>query len=112
MVSSSCKAAGNKIHIEYSSTGCDVVSAPIIPIFYRTAIEDYTTEAVLRFRAANDPANAKLWMGLQQEYKNRLDKEGFYGSWNKAVSYAKRMSQSQREELAVYLERGAWATGR
>lgn len=112
MVSSSAKAAGTKIHIEYNSTGCDVSSAPVIPYFYRPAIEDFVTEAALRFRTANDLPNAKIWQALGAEATRRLDKNGFYGSWHKAVKFGQKMSKAEREDLAVYLERGAWATGR
>lgn len=112
MLSASCKAAGTKVHIHYASTGCKVGDAPIIPRFYKKAIEDYTTEAALRFRMANEPSNAKFLMALQQEYKMRMDKNGFYGSWHDAVVMARKMSKAEAESLSVYLGKGAWSTGR
>lgn len=112
MLSASCLAAGTKVHVNYNSSGCDVYDAPIIPRFFKSAIEDYTTEAVLRFRMVNEPSSAKLWMATQQLYDRRLDKNGFNGSWHTAVLRAKRMSDSERTDLAVYLGKAAWATGR
>lgn len=112
MLSASCRAAGKKVHIHYNSTGCDVDEAPIIPRFFKQAIEDYTTEAALRFRAANEPANARNWLGLSQAYTVRLDKEGMNGSWHNAIMRVRKMSSAQRADLSDYLGKAAWATGR
>jgi len=112
MLSASCRHAGAKVHIHYNSTGCEVGEAPIIPIFYKTAIEDYGTEAAIRFRMANNPAEARAWLPMQQTYERRLDKEGYNGSWHKAVSKSQSMSAGERESLETYLNKGAWATGR
>lgn len=112
MLSSSCRAAGSMVHIHYNGTGSDIMDAEIIPIFYKTAIEDFITEAALRFRMANEPTMAKNLAYLQQLYEKRLDKEGFRGSWHKAVSLAKNMNPVQRADLNNYLSRGGWATGR
>lgn len=112
MLSSSCVGAGNRVHIHYGSTGCDVGEAPIIPVYFKTAMEDYVSEGALRFRMANEPSNAKLWQALQQTYAIRLDKEGFNGSWHKAAQRARKMSTDERTSLSTYLNRGAWAQGR
>lgn len=111
MLSGSCRNAGQKIHIHYASTGCAVGEAPIIPSFYKKAIEDYGTEAALRFRIANDTTGAKNFVYLHQDSKQRLDKEGFYGSWHNAVLKARTMSKGERADLAVYLGKAAWQTG-
>lgn len=111
MLSSSCRNAGTKIHIHYASTGCEVGEAPVIPIFYKRAIEDWGTEGALRFKIANDPANAKLWMSLQQTYERRLDISGFNGSWHNAVTKARTMSKDEKEALSIYLGKGAWQSG-
>lgn len=112
MLSSSCLLAGNKVHIHYGSTGCDVGDAPIIPVYFKTAIEDYVTEAALRFRMAQEPANYRMWRDLQQSYERRLDKEGMNGSWFTAVKRASQLNKDQREALGTYLGRGGWAQGR
>lgn len=112
MLSSSCKKAGAKIHIHYNSTGCDVDEAPVIPRFFKTAIEDYTTETALRFRMANEPANARTWASFQQIYERRLDKEGMNGSWFNAIQRVKKMSTAEKSDLFNYLGKAAWATGR
>lgn len=112
MLSPSCRNAGARVHVHYSSTGCDVGEAPIIPRYFKTAIEDYTTETVLRFRMANEPSMAKTWFSIQQLYERRLDKEGMNGSWFNAIQRVKKMSTAQRSDLAVYLGKAAWATGR
>lgn len=112
MLSPSCRAAGRKVHIDYNSTGCDVGDAPIIPRFFKTAIEDYTIETALRFRMANEPALIRNWQYLQQIYERRLDKDGMNGSWHTAIMRVRLMSTAQRNELADYLGKAAWATGR
>lgn len=112
MLSSSCLSAGNKIHIHYGSTGCKVEDAPIIPVYFKTAIEDYVTEAALRFRMANEPAMIRTWSPMQQLYERRLDKDGMNGSWFQAVRRASQLNKSQRSELYSYLGRASWAQGR
>jgi len=112
MLSSNCRGAGNMIHIHYSGTGSSAFDAPIIPIYFKTAIEDFITEAALRFRMANEPEKAKVFQYLHQIYSNRLDKNGVRGSWHEAIMLARSMNESQRNELNHYLSRGGWATGR
>lgn len=112
MVSSSCRGRGEKIHLHYRSTGGKVLEAPIIPVYFKVAMEDYVTEAALRFRMANEPMNIKNWAFLQNEYKQRLDKNGMNGSWHEAKMKVKRLNKSQLEELKTYLSRNAWASGR
>lgn len=111
MFSSSCRSAGNKIHIHFHGVGGDITEAPIIPRYFKQAIEDYVTEAALRFRMANEPSMAKQWQGMQQLYEKRLNKEGMFGSWFNAVQTVREMNTSQKDELAMYLSRGAWSSG-
>lgn len=112
MLSESCRNAGTKVHIAYNSTGCEVGEAPIIPIFFKQSIEDFVTEATLRFRMVNEPSNYRMLRDIQSEYKNRTDRHGFNGSWHDAVKKAASMSTNERNDLAKYLGKGAWATGR
>lgn len=111
MFSSSCRNAGTKVHIHYNGTGGSVIDAPIIPKMFKAAIADYVTEAALRFRMANEPSMARVWMGMQQLYERRLDKEGMNGSWHSAIMKVKRLNDSQKEELSEYLGKGAWSRG-
>lgn len=112
MFSSSCRAAGNKVHIHYRGTGGKIIEAPIIPAFFKVAIEDYVIEAALRYRMANEPLSARTWSALQQMYMQRLDKNGMNGSWHNAKMFITRLNKSQLQELATYLGRGSWASGR
>lgn len=112
MLSASCRAAGNKVHIHYNSTGCEVGEAPIIPLFYKKAIEDYTTEAALRFRMANDIVNARAWQPLWQIADRNLDKNGYNGSWQTALVMARSMSSDQKKAIGIYMGKAAWATGK
>jgi hypothetical protein len=110
MFSSSCRGQGNKVHLHFNGSGCEIGEAPIIPIFLRTAMQDFVTEAAMRFRMANDPLNAKSWAYLQQLYEKRL-KDPYEGSWAKAEYRIKTLNSSQREELKEYLGKGGWGTG-
>lgn len=110
MLSESCRRAGGRVHIHYNSTGCEVGDAPIIPRFYKTAIEDYATEAAMRFRMANESSN-KTWQVLQQTYERRSDKNGMNGSWHDAVMKSRAMSTAEKESLSAYLGKGAWLNG-
>lgn len=112
MISSSCLGAGTKIHLVYNSTGCPVGDAPIIPIYFKSAIQDYVIESALRLRMANETSMARTWQSMQQLYERRLDKEGFYGSWHTAIQRVRDMNDGQRSDFADYLSKAAWATGR
>ena len=88
------------------------MDAPIIPIFYKNAIEDYIIEAGLRMRMAMDPMNAKAFAYNQRIYERRLDKKGMRGSWHNAKMLSRTMNTAQRNDLNNYLSRGAWGAGR
>lgn len=112
MLSSSCVGAGNKVHLAYKSSGGELGDAPVIPLMFKTAIQDFVVEAALRFRMANEPSMARVWIASQQIYERRLDKSGFNGSWHEAIMNARSMSPGKRADLATYLGKAAWATGR
>jgi hypothetical protein len=108
MFSSSCRGKTNKVHIHYNGTGCAIDEVPIIPVFLRTAIEDYVIETVLRMRVAME--SDRKWMGLWQIYEKRLNKEaqyGYGGSWQTAEYRIKTLNTSQRQELMEYLGKPA-----
>lgn len=109
MLSSSCLGAGNKVHIHYNGTGCAIGDAPIIPVFLRTAMVDYVTEAALRMKIASE-ADPRRWQALWTMYEKRL-RDPYEGSWAKAEYRVKTMNQSQRDELNEYLSHGGWGTG-
>ncbi len=111
MFSSSCRSAGNKIHIHYRGVGGDVTEAPIIPRYYKQAIEDFVTEGILRVRMANEPSNIKFLQPLWMMYNNKLDKNGMNGSWFNAVQMVRDMNTSQSSELAEYLQKMASSRG-
>lgn len=112
MFSSSCRGKTNKVMIHYNGIGGNIEDAPIIPLFARTAIEDYTIEYVLRMRMANE-ADRK-WSSLWQVYEKRLNKDAQYGmggSWLTAQYRVKNLNSSQRTELAEYLSSPAKGSG-
>lgn len=111
MFSSSCKAAGAKVHIHYNGTGGNILEVPIIPIFFKEAIEDFVTEAIMRMRMANEPSNIRNLSMLYQTYANKLDKNGMNGSWHKAKHMALNLNSSQASEMKEYLGKGAWIRG-
>lgn len=108
MVSSQCKMAAKNVHLVYNGTGCAIGSLPIIPIYLRTAVEDYVCEAALRIRMAED--GPREWQALWAVYNNRLN-QPFDGSMDKARYIVQRLNTSQREELKEYLGRGQWSLG-
>lgn len=109
MFSSSCKSAGTKVHIYYNGTGCAIGEVPIIPIFLRTAIEDYLTVEALLLRIAND-VDPRRWQSLLGFYNTKLDKEGMNGSWHNAEYMIKSLNESQRSDLYEYLGRPSWGS--
>lgn len=109
MISSSCISSGQKLHIEYNGTGCAIDELPIIPVFLRTAMQDYVTEAAIRARMANSE-DPRRWQSLWQVYDKRLNAP-YTGSLEQAEYMVKNMNSSQREELNMYLGRAAYASG-
>lgn len=111
MFSSSCRSAGTKVHIHFRGVGGDVTEAPIIPRYYKQAIEDFVSEAVLRARMANEPSNIKFLQPLWMMYNSKLDKNGMNGSWFNAIQMVRDMNSSQSAELAEYLGKMASSKG-
>jgi hypothetical protein len=109
MFSSSCKAAATKVHIHYSGTGCAIDDIPVIPIFLRKAIEDYTIVQVLLMKIAEEQ-DARKWQSLLQYYETRL-RDPRNGSWQEAEYRVKNMHGAERSNLKTYLSRGAWSQG-
>jgi hypothetical protein len=111
MLSSSCRGAGTMVHIHYNGTGCAIGEAPIIPVYFRTAMEHYVIVEALLYRMANDSGDIRKWQMLYSTYEKKLDRDGYDGSWHKAIQRVKSMNTSEREELKEYLSRGGWANG-
>lgn len=109
MFSSSCKAAGAKVHIHYSGTGCAIDDTPVIPVFLRTAIEEYTIVNILLMRIAEE-SDPRRWQSLLQYYETRL-RDPRNGSWQEAEYRVKTLHSAQRSDLKEYLSRGAWSAG-
>jgi hypothetical protein len=109
MFSSSCRSFP-KVMIHYNGTGTPIGDAPIIPVIFRSAIEDHVTEFVLRVRMAKELSQVQKWRSLWQIYSQRKD-DPYNGSWAKAETKAKSLHASQREELKEYLSRGGWLSG-
>lgn len=109
MFSSSCAAAANKVMICYNGTGCDIDEVPIIPVFLRTAIQDYVIVQALLVRIAEE-SDARKWQALLNYYDAKLNKP-FDGSWAEAEYAVKSLNTSQRNDLHEYLSHGAWSNG-
>lgn len=110
MLSSSCLGAGNNLHIHYNGTGCPIDEVPIIPVFLREAMEDYVITQALLVRMANDSGDIRKWQALYNTHEAKLS-HPYEGSWARAEYAVKTLNASQREELAEYLGRNAWADG-
>lgn len=110
MFSSSCRGVANKVHLHYNGAGVAIGEEPIIPVFLRTAMEDYVIESALRFRMANDPDARNRWTSLWSIYNKRL-RDPYDGSWANAEYRVKTLNESQRTELYEYLSRGGWGSG-
>jgi hypothetical protein len=106
MLSSYCRGVANKVMIHFNGTGCDLGDVPFIPVFLRTAVEDYCILAILRMQAAKD----RNKMQLLQYYDNKLN-QPYEGSWGKAETRIKTMNSGDRSDLLKYLGRGDWAQG-
>lgn len=111
MLSSSCRNAGQMIHVHYNGIGGDISEAPIIPVYFKQAIIDYVVEYICLYRMGNEVSDVRRWTALLNVYSMRLDKNGFNGSWHTAIQRVRDMNSSQREELKEYCSRGGWATG-
>jgi hypothetical protein len=111
-VSSSCRSAGAKLHVKYKSSGGDLMDAPVIPLFFKKAIQDYVISEALLFRMANEPSRIRDLSQLQRRYEMALDKNGMDGSWHSATMLARRTTSSKMDELKTYLGRAAWSNGR
>lgn len=109
MFSSSCIAAANKVMIHYNGTGCAIDDIPIVPVLFRTAIEDYVTVEALTVRIAED-GDPRRFQSLLQYWENRLNNPQT-GSWADAEYNSKVLHSSQRNELYEYLSRGQWSSG-
>lgn len=108
MVSSFCRGQAPNVHIVYNGTGCKIGSAPIIPIYLRTAVEDFVCEAVLRMRMAEEgPRELQSTWSI---YNNRLNMP-YDGSLAKAKMMVTRLNTAQKEDLKEYLSRGNWGIG-
>jgi hypothetical protein len=105
MFSSSCRGVANKVMLHFNNVFTNIEDAPIIPVMFRRAIEDYTCEFALRAMLPTNPEKATLW----KIYDARLNAP-YDGSWAKAENIAKSLHSSQLEELKIYLGRGAWSS--
>jgi hypothetical protein len=112
MFSSACRTF-SKVHVEFNGTGCEIGDLPIIPMFLREAVQDFTTEATLRIRMARP--DGKQWGGLWQIYAKRLNRDTEYGlgtgSWQRASYRVKTLSASKRADFGEYYGRWAYEAG-
>lgn len=104
MVSSAVLRWG-KLHVIATGSSCMLGDAPMVPPIFREVVEDFACEAACRQLMARYP---NPYVGLQREYKARMNKNDYYGSWYEAKKRVKRMSKGQRNDWAEYYQRGEW----
>jgi hypothetical protein len=102
---SSAALRWQKLHVVASGSICPIGEAPLVPPIFREVVEDFVCEAACRQLMPRDP---QIYVGLQREYKARLDYDGMYGSWHKAKNRIKRMSAGQRADWGEYYSRWSW----
>ena len=112
MFSSICRSYA-KVHIEFNGTGCDIGDIPIIPMFLREAVNDFTAEMALRIRMAKP--DGRQYGALWQIYDKRLNRDEQYGigvgSWRRAAIRVKTLSKAKRDDLFEYFGRSSWEAG-
>ena len=102
MFSSQCRAF-RKVALYYNGVGTEIGDVPVVPLFLREAVVDYTTEVSLRIKAAKNPPR---WRTLWVDASNRLgSSESFSGSWYRAETRAKFLDSKAREDLKEYMAR-------
>lgn len=107
MVSPACLAF-QKIAIFANGVGCEIGSAPIVPLFFRTVVKDYVCEVALRNIMVEDPQKGSIWKIYDRNLnKNRTYGE-FNGSWYEAHRLIARMSGHEKKCLKEYLAKAAW----
>jgi len=98
MFSPGCRGY-EKVALIFNGTGCAIGDLPIIPLQFRTFVEDYVCEFILRIKMAKDPAK---WRNLWGVYDMRLNKP-YDGSLDKAIKYTRQLTQAQRNDFHTYL---------
>jgi hypothetical protein len=101
---SSSTAQFESLHIRSSGISANLGDTPFIPQVFRTTCVDYVTEAASRALIAQG-VEPKLYQYLQQLYSNRMDKDGFNGSWHKAASMIAKMSSGEKNDYKEYIAR-------
>lgn len=93
------------LHVVAHGTTCAIGEASFIPPLFREAVTDFACEYMLRELMAKD---TRTYAPLFQVYSQRLDYNGFNGSWYKAKTRVNRMSKGQRADWYEYLSRWSW----
>lgn len=93
-----------KVSVRFNSLGTSIGDAPIIPIFFKLAIVEYSVVQVLTNRIANNAVHPSKqdWYNLRAIYESKLYKP-YDGSWDKALFRSKNMDKKQRQDLNEYL---------
>lgn len=106
MLSSSVREF-QKLHIRSSGISANLGDTPFIPQVFRTACVDFVCESACRAILAEE--GDKKYQYLQQLYDERLDKEGFRGSWHAAAGRIARMSEGEKNDYREYIARWRYA---
>lgn len=104
-LSSNCKNF-EKIMIRYNGLMGDIGEEPIVPIFFRQAIVDYSVVQVLLTRIASNPTDKALsvWQFIYGTHETRLNRP-YTGSWEKALHRSRTMDTKSRNDLKEYFSR-------
>ncbi len=107
MFSDACKSFP-KVAIKYNGTGCPIGDAPVIPLFFRQAVKDWTCEIALRNRIIDNPQIKSTWQ-IYDRNLNLHENFGMYkGSYYKAKRRIADMGSHERECLKEYLAKPSW----
>lgn len=110
MISNSVLANFEKLHVRMSGIPVIFGDAPLIPSVMRQACIDFVSEAAARAMIALE-SDTQRYTYLQRLYENRLDRNGFRGSWHSAANKIARMSSGERNDFAQYIGRWTYING-
>ena len=105
MLSRSCQSYSH-IRLVFKGISGKFGETPVIPVFFKKAVTDYTVHKALKAMAGRDP---QKYRGLAEDARRELEGQGRkLGSWREAQIRASRMSPFERESLNEYFKRGKW----
>jgi hypothetical protein len=96
------------LHVVAHGCSTNIGDVPMIPMMMREAVEDFVVEFATRELMAKGPQTFSFYANINRLYRERLDYEGFNGSWAKVMRRVKKMNKGQRADWAEYFSRWSW----